>query len=133
MLKSELKFEKFKKALASLASIYLTATQPDRIVIDATIQRFEFTFELAWKYLKDYFEERGIVLFYPKEILKEAFATQLIQDESLWIGMLQDRNLTSHSYNEKLADEIFHRIKLYVPALQTLATTIENHRITPST
>ncbi len=92
----------------------------DRANIDATIQRFEFTFELGWKFLKDYFEEKGLILNYPKEIIQEAFAVGLINDEYLWLQMLSDRNMTSHTYNEKLADEIYERIKKYVPELKKI-------------
>ena len=99
--------------------------QEDRINIDATIQRFEFTFELAWKFLNDFFFGRGLELNYPKEIIKEAFVVNLINDESIWIKMLRDRNMTSHAYDEKLADEIFSRIKLYVPELRNLLKNVE--------
>lgn len=77
MLKSKIKLEKFKKALVSLESIYLKPIQEDRANVDATIQRFEFTFELAWKFLKDYFSERDIQLNYPKEVIQEAFSVDL--------------------------------------------------------
>jgi nucleotidyltransferase substrate binding protein (TIGR01987 family) len=117
MLKTKVRFEKFKKALFALETIYLKPVQDDRSNIDATIQRFEFTFELSWKFLKDYFLERGIQLNYPKEVIKEAFAVGIINDETIWIEMLTDRNMTSHTYDEKLADEIYARIKLYVPEL----------------
>ena len=125
MSKSEIKFEKFQKALISLEAVYLKPMQEDRTNIDATIQRFEFTFELAWKFLKDFFFERGLELNYPKEIIKEAFSVNLIDDENLWIKMLRDRNITSNTYDEKLADEIFSRIKLYVPELRNLLKNIE--------
>lgn len=120
MSKIQLKFEKFHKALNTLEKIYLQPASEDRINIDATIQRFELTFELAWKYLKEYFYEKGIILHYPKEILKEAFTSHIIDNESLWLQMLNDRNMTSHTYDEKIADEIFTRIKLYVPELKKL-------------
>ena len=120
MLKLQIKFEKFKKVLSSLEAIYLIPTKKDRANIDATIKRFEFTFELAWKFLKDYFLERDLQLNYPKEIIKEAFAVSLIDNESVWIQMLTDRNMTSHTYDEKLADEIYDRIKNYVPELNKL-------------
>ena len=125
MSKSKIKFEKFQKALISLEAVYLKPMQEDRTNIDATIQRFEFTFELAWKFLKEFFFERGLELNYPKEIIKEAFSVNLIDDENLWIKMLRDRNMTSHTYDEKLADEIFSRIKLYVPELRNLLKNIE--------
>jgi nucleotidyltransferase substrate binding protein (TIGR01987 family) len=121
---SKIKFEKFEKALISLEAIYLKPMQDDRSNVDATIQRFEFTFELAWKFLKDYFFEQGIELNYPKEVLQQAFKVDLISDEQLWIKMLNDRNMTSHTYNEKLADEIYCSIKLYVPNLRDLLNKV---------
>ncbi|HRA43112.1 MAG TPA: HI0074 family nucleotidyltransferase substrate-binding subunit, partial [Gammaproteobacteria bacterium] len=120
MLKTQIKFEKFCKALATLEAIYLKPVMDDRANIDATIQRFEFTFELGWKFLKDYFAEKGVILNYPKEIIQEAFAVGLINNESLWLQMLFDRNMTSHTYNEQLADEIYHRIKNYVPEFKKI-------------
>ena len=124
MLKVQIKFEKFKKALSSLEAIYLIPAKKDRANIDATIKRFEFTFELAWKFLKDYFLERDLQLNYPKEIIKEAFAVNLIDNENVWIQMLTDRNMTSHTYDEKLADEIYDRIKNYVPELNKLMQNV---------
>ena len=103
-------------------------TQPislDRLSIDATIQRFAFTFELAWKFLKEFFLERDLILNYPKEILQEAFVVNLIDNEEIWIKMLKDRNMTSHTYDEKLADEIHRRVQLYVPELRKLCNRIE--------
>ena len=85
MSKIQLKFEKFHKVLNTLEKIYLQPVSEDRINIDATIQRFEFTFELAWKHLKEYFGEKGIILYYPKEILREAFTSHIIDNESLWL------------------------------------------------
>lgn len=127
MQKSQIKLEKFNKALVALEAIYLKPVQDDRSNVDATIQRFEFTFELAWKFLKDYFIERDIELYYPREIIQEAFAVNLISDEDIWIKMLKDRNLTSHTYNEKLADEIYIRIKLYVPVLRSLLNSVSTY------
>lgn len=124
MLRSNIKLEKFKKALLSLETIYLKPARADRTNIDATIQRFEFTFELAWKFLKDYFFEQGIELNYPKEVLQEAFNVNLINNEIIWIQMLKDRNMTSHTYDEKLADEIYIKIKSYVPELRNLLNKI---------
>jgi nucleotidyltransferase substrate binding protein (TIGR01987 family) len=89
MSKNEIKFEKFKKALLSLEAVYLKPMQDDRSNIDATIQRFEFTFELSWKFLKDYFFERDIELNYPKELIQQAFNVNLIDNEHVWIQNAQ--------------------------------------------
>jgi nucleotidyltransferase substrate binding protein (TIGR01987 family) len=113
-----------KKPLISLEAIYLQQTRKDRSNIDATIQRFEFTFELAWKFLKDYFQARDIQLHYPKEVIMGAFAVGLIEDENIWIQMLKDCNVTSHTYDEKLADEIYTHIKKYVPQLPHLIDSV---------
>lgn len=124
MSKIQIKFEKFKKALKALEALYNKKTDQDRAYIDATIQRFEFTFELAWKLLKDYFAEKGVVLNYPKDVLRQAFQAGLIENEELWLTMLHDRNMTSHTYDEKLADQIYANIQNYVPEIRKLCDLI---------
>ncbi len=113
-----IKLDKWCKALEALEAVYLKPTLEDRINIDATIQRFEFTFELFWKTLKEFFHQKGLEINYPRDVIKEAYADQLIHNESLWIQMLKDRNLSSHTYDRVLADEIFQNIKSYVPVLR---------------
>ena len=65
----------------------------------ALVQSFEVCFELAWKCLKDYMAENGIVVNYPKEVIKEAFNKETIKNGQLWIDMLKVRNSTSYEYN----------------------------------
>lgn len=120
MSKTEIKFEKFCKAVLKLEKAYLTPALDDSLHVDGTIQRFEFTFELAWKFLKDYFSDMGTTLNFPKEIIQEAFAARLIDNEDVWVQMLSDRNMTSHAYDEKLANEIYQRIKQYVPEFKKI-------------
>ncbi|KIJ89324.1 HI0074 family nucleotidyltransferase substrate-binding subunit [Rickettsia asembonensis] len=59
-------------------------------------------------------------------MIREAFVTGIINDESLWIYMLTDRNMTSHTYDKKLADEIYSRIRNYVPELKKLLDAIDS-------
>ena len=106
-----------EKALVSLKQMIDKPSQEDRSNIDACIQRFEFSVELFWKFLKRILEDKGLLVFYPKEVVREAYAGHLIENEALWLKMLQDRNLTSHSYNEELADEIFEHIPDYYQAM----------------
>lgn len=117
--KLTLSFQQVEQALIALKQMVDKPMQSDRSNIDACIQRFEFTIELFWKLLKRIIESRGGTPTYPKDVLREAFKGQLIQDESMWLSMLQDKNLTSHTYNEQLADEIYERIKTYYPVFHT--------------
>lgn len=75
-------------------------------------QRFEYTFELAWKTLKDYLESSGIPLTIatPREVIKEAYAVNIIANGSLWLQMLDHRNLLSHTYDAQRFDEAVRAI-----------------------
>lgn len=103
--------------------------QPETDILrDATIQRFEFTFETIWKTLKLYLEHQGHECSGPRPTLKKAFAAGLIADAEeadVWMMMLEDRNLTSHAYDESLAVRIYRNIvKDYAPLLQAMAGRI---------
>jgi nucleotidyltransferase substrate binding protein (TIGR01987 family) len=111
-------FESLGKALITLEVMVNKPMQEDRGNIDACIQRFEFVIELYWKLLKRILETQGREAYYPKDVLREAYAGYLIDDDSLWLQMLKDRNLTSHTYDEKLADKIYANIKSYFPTLK---------------
>jgi nucleotidyltransferase substrate binding protein (TIGR01987 family) len=67
------------------------------------IQGFEFTFELSWKTLKDFLESKGTNVLFARDTLKEAFATGILKDGSLWLEMLDKRNFLSHTYNREQA------------------------------
>ena len=87
---------------------------------DAAIQRFEFSFELAWKAASAYARSEGLDARSPREALRAAPRLAWIDDDGLWLRMLDDRNRTSHSYNEAVADEIFARLADYVAAMRLL-------------
>lgn len=93
---------------------------------DGVIQRFEFTFELAWKTLKNYLEDQGVIeVSFPKNVLRKAFQDNLIEDGDLWLQMLEDRNLLSHVYEQTVSDRVFDRIKnAYAGSIQTLIKTL---------
>ncbi|MFO1257720.1 MAG: HI0074 family nucleotidyltransferase substrate-binding subunit [Gammaproteobacteria bacterium] len=95
-------FDRLEKAIIALQVMVVKPMEADRSNIDATIQRFEFTIELYWKLLKRLLEEKGVIVQYPRDVLREAYAGRLIDDEAIWLNMLKDRNLSSHTYNEEL-------------------------------
>jgi nucleotidyltransferase substrate binding protein (TIGR01987 family) len=101
------KLENFENALERLKEGFAKFDDVNDLLRDGLIQRFEFTFELAWKTLKAIFEDEGLKgLNSPKTVLKEAFAADLIADDELWLAMLNDRNSTAHIYSEEMAKEI---------------------------
>ncbi len=112
-MKDELKYsiEKFNKALSRLAIGIKKAK--DQLDNDGVIQRFEFTFELLWKTLRLFLLSEGIITKSPKEALKESFRFGLIEDEEIFLDMLDDRNQTSHIYSEDVSKEIVLRIKKF--------------------
>lgn len=84
-------------------------------IIDAAIQRFEFTIELFWKVLKKILAYEKVESSTPRDVLSKAYQYKLIDREEIWLAMLDDRNNTSHAYKEELAKIIFDHIKNYLP------------------
>ena len=105
------RFHQYNKAVAKLKEA-LKEEPGNPLLYDGVIQRFEFTYELAWKLMKSYLESEGIAdKDSPRRAFKEAFAAGLITDGQVWIDMIGDRNLTVHTYNEQLAKDMYERIK----------------------
>ncbi|MFH1352497.1 MAG: nucleotidyltransferase substrate binding protein [bacterium] len=104
-------YSDFKNALARLKEALGEDLSKGSIVADGTIQRFEFTFELAWKLSKAVLNHAGIESETPRLIIKEAFKVKMIEDGQGWIDMLEDRNKTSHIYDAQQALEIYGKIK----------------------
>lgn len=83
------------------------------------IQSFEFTHELAWNVMKDYFFYQGTsTITGSRDASREAFQRGLVTNGEVWMEMIRSRNQTSHTYNKKVADEIVTKIQdQYLPAL----------------
>ncbi len=90
---------------------------------EGVIQRFEYSFELAWKTTKDFLEAGGLVIspVTPRQVLKDAFAAKVITDGQTWIDMLDHRNLLSHTYDSAVFEQAVAAIAArYVPAMAEL-------------
>ncbi|WPX09831.1 nucleotidyltransferase substrate binding protein [Caldicellulosiruptor danielii] len=120
------KFANFRKALLKLKEA-VEERSDNPLLYDGAIQRFEFTYELAWKLLKAYLEYQGIVsISSPRAVFKEAFSVCLIENQEKWLRMIEDRNLTVHTYDECVAKAIFERIKSdYLPLFEELEKRFE--------
>lgn len=106
-----------EKALNRLQEA-LQIDKPNQLMIDGTIQRFEFVIELFWKTLRRILEEQGNITSTPKDTLKNAYRIGWLKNEEPWLQMIQDRNETSHIYDQKKAAEIYSNIKKYYPLLE---------------
>ena len=124
----EKKFEQYKKAVAKIKEASeIFAGDKNELFRDGLIQRFEFTFELAWKAIKEYMEEQGVSddINFPRAVLKKAFSANIIDDEK-WLDMLNDRNTAAHIYSEEIAEGISERILSdYVDLLEKLIEKLE--------
>jgi nucleotidyltransferase substrate binding protein (TIGR01987 family) len=90
---------------------------------EGAIQRFEYSFELAWKTVKDFLEAGGVLLSIvsPRQVLKDEFAARIIPDGQVWIDMLDHRNLLSHTYDSSVFEEAVDAVAdRYLPAMQAL-------------
>ncbi|MCX6580319.1 MAG: HI0074 family nucleotidyltransferase substrate-binding subunit [Candidatus Aminicenantes bacterium] len=97
------------------------------IYLDLVVKRFEFTFEMSWKAIKRYLDFIGIGCINPRSCFKEAFAQGLIESETVWLEMIETRNLSSHTYSEDEIKEILDKLNLYNEAFTNLKKNIETH------
>lgn len=108
---------------AALGTLKALENEPFSIIVrDAAIQRFEYTSDLIWKTVLVYLESEGIVCQSPKGCYREAFKAGIISEEEtiLALAMVDDRNLTSHTYREEIATEIFQKIKGYTVLMRDI-------------
>lgn len=104
------RFSNYQRALVRLQeAVALQATRPlSNLEQQGLIQAFEFTHELAWNVMKDYFVYQGNAtpIAGSRDAVREAFAVQLVTDGQGWMDMIKSRNLSSHTYNTEVADAI---------------------------
>lgn len=106
------KIEQLEKAFENLKIIIDAYEKEENRIIkdglrDSIIQRFEFVTELSWKLMKKYLDENLVLEVYsPRSVIKESYKQDLIENGELWLDILEDRNLTSHTYDENTANRI---------------------------
>ena len=94
---------------------------------DATIQRFEFTFEMSWKIMQSIAKTNKPKLYGVKAIIREAAALGLISQPEAWLDFLEDRNLTVHTYKEELAKQIYANVKKFPKFVEELLIQTKTH------
>lgn len=96
------------------------------VVRDSVIQRFEFTVELSWKALQKSLQAAGLPeVLGPKNVFREAAQINLVQNPEAWIQFIDDRNLSSHTYRETLAEQVYASAQKLPPFVHALVAAIE--------
>jgi len=121
---TDLKLDELKKALHRLKEAL--AVPKSDIVRDSVIQRFEFTVELSWKVLQRHLKSSGVIEpVTPKNVFREAAKLGIVNDPEAWIRFVDACNLSSHTYKESLAEEVYASALLLPPYAEELVQAIE--------
>jgi nucleotidyltransferase substrate binding protein (TIGR01987 family) len=125
------RFSNYKKALSQLGDAVELSKQRalSHLEKQGVIQAFEFTHELAWNVLKDYLQDQGNQnVKGSKDATREAFKVELITDGEQWMAMIQSRNISSHTYDERTAEQLVGVImQNYFPLFVTLKSEMEKY------
>ena len=105
-------------ALSTLVEVLMM--EWSRVVRDAAIQRFEYCFELVWKLIKRRLKLDGIEVNSPRQAIRHAFENGYIEDADFWFELLEDRNLTTHTYNADIADKVYESARRLPDAARAL-------------
>ncbi len=126
------RFSNYKKAFTQLKK-FIDKEELSELEMQGLVKAFEYTYELAWTTMKDFLEYRGQVDIYgSRDAFRKAYQLGLIDDGAIWMDMLQSRNKTSHTYNEKTAQEICRAvIKEYYPAFRHFVEKMSSMKLEP--
>jgi nucleotidyltransferase substrate binding protein (TIGR01987 family) len=120
------RFANYQKALAQLRD-FLTISQINKFEKQGLIKSFEYTFELAWTVMKDYFtyEQANVKIMGSRDAIRTAFNRELITDGELWMDMIESRIASVHTYDENAADEVATKvIQIYLPLFEDFEQTM---------
>ena len=123
--------ERYRKSLVNYENaakqLAKALNEPEsEFIRDASIQRFEFTYELLWKTIKVFLEEmHGVRTVSPRQVFKEAFALELIDNEEMFLEMIEARNLLSHTYNENQASEIYRKLPSFLESFNLVLEKLQ--------
>ena len=122
------RFNNFTKALAQLERFVKKGKELNELEKQGLIKAFEYTYELAWNTMKDFYENQGEETIQgSRDAIALSFRRGLVYDGEGWMKMLKDRNQTSHTYNEETADKISTAIlNTYFSLFKELHQTMQN-------
>jgi nucleotidyltransferase substrate binding protein (TIGR01987 family) len=114
------RYESLSKAFSLLAEAAETQ-KLSRLAQEGMVRRFEYTFELAWKTIRDYLQAKGSLTTYPRDVLKEASQTGLVRDGEAWLDMLESSDTFAHTYDDAcLAEAVTSIRQRFFPSIREL-------------
>ena len=123
--KCKYQLNNFKKTIDKLTEVLNRDLKDDDIILDAAIQRFEFTYEQAWKSVKRILKYKGEDCLSPRDCIKKAYKHGWIKEERVFLEFLNCRNLTVHTYNLKVAMKVYNIIKNNYKVFEKLHKRLE--------
>ncbi len=124
------RFSNYRKALAQLKEV-VEQEELNKFEEQGLVKAFEYTYELAWTTLKDFLEYQGFSeIIGSRDTFRKAFSEGVVDDGKVWMGMIESRNKTSHTYNEITAREIVDDVKIrFYPAFCALEQTLASRLV----
>jgi nucleotidyltransferase substrate binding protein (TIGR01987 family) len=124
------RFQNYQKALGQLNSaLAIYDASAEALIKEGILQRFEFTHELAWKVMKDYLEYEGHQgITGSRSACRLAFSVGLVSNGQVWMDMIESRNRTVHTYDEKVLEQEFSKVmNAYAPALTAFSESMQKY------
>lgn len=126
MTKFQATIQEFRDSVEELAQVL--QKPKDEFMRDSAIKRFELAFDLSWKAIKAFLEEKGVFCVSPLGCFKESYRQGLIEFEEAWVEMVKTRNKTAHTYDEKLAEEVYNNLPQTLIMFKKLAAAFEKNK-----
>lgn len=122
------RYENFHGAFIQLNEAVCSFDKLSELEKEGFVQRFEYTFELAWKTMKDFLESNGESVKFPNDAIKLAFKAGIINNGEVWLEMLNQRNLMAQTYNEKIFNDVLNSIvNLFFPEIEKFKVYLSNN------
>jgi nucleotidyltransferase substrate binding protein (TIGR01987 family) len=121
------KRDQFLRALARFEEA-VAIERDNPLAVDSAIQRFEFTFEMAWRTMRAAAILDGAAPGSPRQAMEYAFKMGLIVDTGAWTALKDDRNFSSHTYKEDKAEELYARLPAHLATFKAFAAAISTWR-----
>jgi len=126
MTKFEATLIEFEDTVKNLAEVLIQ--EKTEFIRDSAIKRFELAFDMSWKTIKAFLEEKGLSCVSPLGCFRDAYKQGLIEYEEIWVELVKTRNATAHTYREELAENVYSQLPQALGAFKKLLSAIKSQK-----